>query len=84
MHSNPYWLNSDMHLNKCQTVILQWGVVCEGVSVDRLQEAEVEIINTSTCNRADWYNGVISDNMICAGSETGAVDTCQVTPSSNQ
>ena len=60
------------------------GVVCEGVGVDRLQEAEVEIIHTSRCNQADWYNGVISDNMICAGSEAGAVDTCQVTPSSDQ
>ena len=55
------------------------GVVCEGRDVDRLREAQVEIIRTSTCNQTDWYNGVISDKMICAGSKTGRVDTCQVT-----
>jgi len=39
----------------------------------------VEIIHTSSCQyQVDWYDGVISDHMICAGSETGAVDTCQV------
>lgn len=43
------------------------------------RRAEVEIIHTSSCRyQVDWYDGVISDHMICAGSETGPVDRCQV------
>ncbi|KAJ8017094.1 hypothetical protein DPEC_G00014200 [Dallia pectoralis] len=45
--------------------------------MDRLQEAEVELISRQTCNQVDWYHGDIEAGMICAGSETGVVDTCQ-------
>uniref|UniRef100_A0A3B4ZVS6 Acrosin n=1 Tax=Stegastes partitus TaxID=144197 RepID=A0A3B4ZVS6_9TELE len=48
-----------------------------GRLMNRLQEAEVELINSSTCNLASWYDGLISENMICAGLESGAADTCQ-------
>ncbi|KAF7246939.1 Transmembrane protease serine 12 [Varanus komodoensis] len=42
-----------------------------------LQEARVRIIPLTTCNRNDWYGGKITFNMLCAGSESGHVDSCQ-------
>ncbi|XP_053231092.1 transmembrane protease serine 12-like isoform X1 [Podarcis raffonei] len=42
-----------------------------------LQEAQVDVIPLYICNRYDWYAGVVSWNMLCAGSETGHVDSCQ-------
>lgn len=46
--------------------------------MNRLQEAEVELIDRITCNLITWYNGLITENMICAGLESGAADSCQV------
>lgn len=46
--------------------------------MNRLQEAEVELIDRRTCNLMSWYNGLITENMICAGLESGAADACQV------
>uniref|UniRef100_A0A672ZYC7 Acrosin n=1 Tax=Sphaeramia orbicularis TaxID=375764 RepID=A0A672ZYC7_9TELE len=45
--------------------------------VNTLQEAEVELIDTGTCNLDTWYSGLITENMICAGLKSGGVDTCQ-------
>jgi len=46
--------------------------------MDRLQEAEVELIDRTRCNQLNWYDGFITENMLCAGLESGAADTCQV------
>ncbi|XP_061471258.1 transmembrane protease serine 12-like [Rhineura floridana] len=55
-----------------------WGKTLEkGRSRDVLQEAEVDIIPIQLCNRYDWYGGVIKEEMLCAGSEGGGVDSCQ-------
>lgn len=43
-----------------------------------LQEAQVDIIPLPICNSYDWYAGTVSLKMICAGSESGHVDSCQV------
>uniref|UniRef100_A0A8D0C265 Peptidase S1 domain-containing protein n=1 Tax=Salvator merianae TaxID=96440 RepID=A0A8D0C265_SALMN len=48
-----------------------------GMPVLVLQEAQVKIIPLSLCNRYDWYAGRITDNMLCAGTEGGGVDSCQ-------
>ncbi|XP_022597547.1 transmembrane protease serine 11D-like [Seriola dumerili] len=45
--------------------------------LNRLQEAEVELIDRTTCNLITWYNGHVTENMICAGLESGAADSCQ-------
>ncbi|KAL7989692.1 hypothetical protein Chor_012358, partial [Crotalus horridus] len=42
-----------------------------------LQEAQVDIIPLQICNSYDWYAGTVSLKMICAGSESGHVDSCQ-------
>lgn len=49
-----------------------------GRQMNRLQEAEVELIDRRTCNLITWYGGLITENMICAGLENGAADSCQV------
>uniref|UniRef100_A0A670IAA4 Peptidase S1 domain-containing protein n=1 Tax=Podarcis muralis TaxID=64176 RepID=A0A670IAA4_PODMU len=56
-----------------------WGNTEEkGTGKFILQEAQVDVIPLYICNRYDWYAGVVSWNMLCAGSETGHVDSCQV------
>ncbi|XP_025030943.1 transmembrane protease serine 12-like isoform X2 [Python bivittatus] len=42
-----------------------------------LQEAQVDIIPLITCNQYDWYGGILTWNMLCAGSKSGRVDSCQ-------
>lgn len=55
-----------------------FGVWTAGPLTNKLQEAEVELIDRQTCNRVTWYNGIITEKMICAGLESGAADSCQV------
>ncbi|XP_044141413.1 transmembrane protease serine 12-like [Bufo gargarizans] len=58
--------------------ITGWGTTSvRGGRSDILQEAEIDLIPTSLCNSSGWYNGLLTDNMICAGFEDGGVDTCQ-------
>ncbi|XP_062397263.1 transmembrane protease serine 12 isoform X2 [Sardina pilchardus] len=58
--------------------ITGWGSTrYEGPGVVRLREAEVDLIPRETCNQLHWYNGLVSENMICAGFEEGNVDSCQ-------
>ncbi|XP_070790531.1 transmembrane protease serine 12-like [Pituophis catenifer annectens] len=58
--------------------ITGWGSAHEkGEKKYILQEAKVDIIPQSICNRYDWYGGAVTTNMFCAGSESGAVDSCQ-------
>ena len=43
-----------------------------------MQEAQVDIIPLAVCNSHDWYGGKIKDDMLCAGTESGGIDSCQV------
>ncbi|XP_068519728.1 transmembrane protease serine 12 isoform X2 [Anas acuta] len=55
-----------------------WGRIAEkGKTPSVLQEAQVEIIPHSACNNSDAYGGMINNNMICAGSPLGGIDSCQ-------
>ncbi|XP_066468939.1 transmembrane protease serine 12-like [Tiliqua scincoides] len=55
-----------------------WGYTQEkGRGREVLQEAQINIIPLQICNRYDWYGGLINKNMLCAGYESGGVDSCQ-------
>ncbi|XP_072350843.1 transmembrane protease serine 12-like [Scyliorhinus torazame] len=55
-----------------------WGAISsEGPSLDVLQEAEVNLFSNKVCNQHNWYDGLISKTMLCAGNEDGGVDGCQ-------
>ncbi|MBN3301723.1 ENTK Enteropeptidase, partial [Amia calva] len=55
-----------------------WGTTTyKGMAVDVLQEAEVQLIPMETCNQWDWYGGILTQHMQCAGNEAGGIDTCQ-------
>ncbi|XP_063808326.1 transmembrane protease serine 12 [Pseudophryne corroboree] len=61
-----------------QCFISGWGTTtAKGEKSVILQEAQIEIIPTSLCNSPGWYNGIITGNMLCAGYESGGIDTCQ-------
>ncbi|XP_078144212.1 transmembrane protease serine 11D [Centroberyx gerrardi] len=65
-------------LNLTHCFVTGWGsTFYKGAGVTRLQEAEVEIIDTQKCNLINWYDDSITDSMICAGLESGAADACQ-------
>uniref|UniRef100_A0A3Q4H0B1 Acrosin n=1 Tax=Neolamprologus brichardi TaxID=32507 RepID=A0A3Q4H0B1_NEOBR len=68
-------------LNLSHCFISGWGSTYykggKGPQTNKLQEAEVELIDRRTCNRVTWYNGIITEKMICAGLESGAADSCQ-------
>ncbi|XP_053156424.1 transmembrane protease serine 12 isoform X2 [Hemicordylus capensis] len=55
-----------------------WGDTKEKIrNRDVLQEAQVDIIPEQVCNRDNWYGGAIKKNMLCAGAESGGIDSCQ-------
>ncbi|XP_037334611.1 transmembrane protease serine 11D isoform X2 [Pungitius pungitius] len=74
----PHNVTHELILNFSQCFITGWGsTYYTGGQTNRLQEAEVELIDRRTCNLMTWYNGLITENMICAGLESGASDSCQ-------
>ena len=58
------------------TTVIGWGTLTEdGDSPDALQEVSVRVVASSTCS--DYYDGGISNTMICGGWSGGGRDTCQ-------
>ncbi|XP_064408587.1 transmembrane protease serine 12-like isoform X1 [Latimeria chalumnae] len=58
--------------------ITGWGKTKESGSLsDVMQEAQISIIPRAVCNNSASYNGLLTENMICAGYEAGGVDSCQ-------
>ncbi|XP_055486251.1 transmembrane protease serine 12-like [Leucoraja erinacea] len=55
-----------------------WGArQADGPGSENLQEAELQLIPNWLCNHPNWYNGIITSHMLCAGYENGSVDGCQ-------
>lgn len=52
-----------------------WGVDASGNVQQRLRRVDVPIVARTTCNSANWYNGMITDRMFCAGVKDK--DSCQ-------
>jgi hypothetical protein len=42
-----------------------------------LQSVQVPLVDRTNCNDSNSYSGQITDRMICAGRDTGGIDTCQ-------
>ncbi|XP_072223932.1 transmembrane protease serine 11D [Leuresthes tenuis] len=74
----PHNVSDEFMFNFSHCFISGWGsTYYKGQLMDRLQEAEVELIDTTRCNQFTWYDGFITENMLCAGLESGAADACQ-------
>nr|XP_033791767.1 transmembrane protease serine 12 isoform X2 [Geotrypetes seraphini] len=68
---------TDINLDK-QCFVSGWGSRSHGGQESQiLQEAQLKILPFTVCNKTGWYNGMLTSNMICAGYETGGIDTCQ-------
>ncbi|MBQ4811092.1 trypsin-like serine protease [Pseudoalteromonas luteoviolacea] len=58
--------------------VMGWGRLSSGgESPDKLQEVDVPYVTNELCNSEEYYNGRISDSMICAGLAEGGKDSCQ-------
>ncbi|XP_020560283.1 acrosin isoform X2 [Oryzias latipes] len=74
----PYSVTHEFVLNFTHCFITGWGSsYYKGRLMNNLQEAEVELIERRRCNQFTWYDGFITENMLCAGLESGAADSCQ-------
>ncbi|XP_066304565.1 plasminogen-like isoform X2 [Branchiostoma lanceolatum] len=76
----PVCLPSEDTAAGTECYVTGWGKLQSGFwgeTSDILQQAKVPIIATQTCNSRNYYNGQITDNMICAGYTQGGVDACQ-------
>ncbi|XP_062995104.1 transmembrane protease serine 4 [Elgaria multicarinata webbii] len=55
-----------------------WGYTRQNGKLSKtLQQAKVELVNISSCNAADAYQGEVTGKMLCAGHDQGRADTCQ-------
>ena len=36
------------------------------------------IFQRDICNKPDWLNGAVTEDMVCAGNENGVIDACSV------
>ncbi|XP_064408588.1 transmembrane protease serine 12-like isoform X2 [Latimeria chalumnae] len=58
--------------------ITGWGRSRIGGSMtDTMQIAQINIISQKSCNSSRSYDGLLTENMLCAGSEKGGVDACR-------
>uniref|UniRef100_A0A8C3ATD3 Acrosin n=1 Tax=Cyclopterus lumpus TaxID=8103 RepID=A0A8C3ATD3_CYCLU len=73
----PHNVTHEFILNFSHCFITGWGSILVWHQHVGLQEAQVELIDRRTCNLITWYGGIITENMICAGLESGASDSCQ-------
>uniref|UniRef100_A0A8C4VCR6 Peptidase S1 domain-containing protein n=1 Tax=Gopherus evgoodei TaxID=1825980 RepID=A0A8C4VCR6_9SAUR len=65
--------------NQTKCFISGWGSISEkGEGSPILQEAQVDIVPSDICNGFEWYEGMVNNNMFCAGFESGGIDSCQV------
>lgn len=59
-------------------LVTGWGALSEGGSFPiNLRKVLVPLASRTNCNDANSYNGDITTNMICAGRDSGGIDSCQ-------
>jgi hypothetical protein len=54
-----------------------WGSNLSVSGLINLQRALVPLVDRGNCNDSNSYNGRITANMLCAGRDSGGIDTCQ-------
>uniref|UniRef100_A0A8D0GJW9 Transmembrane serine protease 4 n=1 Tax=Sphenodon punctatus TaxID=8508 RepID=A0A8D0GJW9_SPHPU len=55
-----------------------WGYTEQGGKLSKtLQQAQIKLIASPTCNADDAYRGEVTEKMLCAGLMEGGADTCQ-------
>lgn len=55
-----------------------WGALTEGGSFPiNLRKVSLPLVSRTNCNDANSYNGQITTTMLCAGRDSGGIDTCQ-------
>lgn len=55
-----------------------WGTLYEnGKPSCHLRQVDVPIIDNEKCSKTNYTGDLITDNMICAGHESGGKDSCQ-------
>lgn len=59
-------------------LVTGWGALSEGGSfpVD-LRKVTVPLADRTNCNDSNSYNGQITTRMLCAGRDSGGIDSCQ-------
>ncbi|XP_077996486.1 uncharacterized protein LOC144449784 [Glandiceps talaboti] len=63
---------------KSECFVTGWGLTdMNGYQPTILQEAYVPLIPIDVCNKPLSYNGMLTDNMLCAGHMQGDIDACQ-------
>ena len=59
-------------------LVTGWGALSEGGSFPiNLRKVTLPLANRTNCNDANSYNGQITTNMLCAGRDSGGIDSCQ-------
>lgn len=55
-----------------------WGALSEGGSSPiNLRKVSLPLVSRTNCNDANSYGGQITTSMLCAGRDSGGIDTCQ-------
>lgn len=55
-----------------------WGALTEGGSFPiNLRKVTLPLVSRTNCNDANSYGGQITTSMLCAGRDSGGIDTCQ-------
>jgi hypothetical protein len=74
-------LNADKDVPTARSTVTPIGLgrlaEVEGEFPDVLQDVNVRVIDSNTCNRSPMYPGWIQDTMICAGVLGGGQDACK-------
>ncbi|KAI5282593.1 Transmembrane Protease Serine 4 [Manis pentadactyla] len=63
--------------NDIALVKLQFPLTFSGKMSDTLQQASVQVTESSRCNAEDAYQGEVTEKTLCAGIVEGGVDACQ-------
>jgi secreted trypsin-like serine protease len=55
-----------------------WGAISEGgPGSNQLLFVDVPVVSNTDCNKPESYDGLVSDQMFCAGARDGGLDSCQ-------